>query len=75
MTKKKITPPGRGGSRPGAGRPRKGDKCRVGLSFSVDPDTKRKAAELRAAGASLNTEVEQLVGRLYALYEVRAARR
>lgn len=59
----------RGGSRPGAGRPRKGNGlCRpVTFSFSVDQLTRQMARDLRAAGFDLNTAVEDFIANRYLL--------
>ena len=54
-----------GGPRKGAGRPRKGTEPRVPVTFSVDPDTRRKAQELRQLGYPLNDILEKLVAGAY----------
>lgn len=56
-----------GGSRPGAGRPRKGDLPRVTISFSVDQLTRQMARDLRAAGFDLNNAVEDFIANRYLL--------
>lgn len=50
-----------GGTRPGAGRPRKGEALRESISFSVDPEIKRLARELRGNGCDLNSVVEAAI--------------
>lgn len=54
-----------GGSRPGAGRPRKGDLPRVTISFSVDVSTLEKAQKLRAVGYPLGLFIEKRINEMY----------
>ena len=57
-----------GGARRGAGRPRKGEGLRVGLTLSVSPETLNKARQLRKAGFPLNEHVEDLVDEKHSWY-------
>ena len=55
----------RGGSRRGAGRPRKGKELRVPLCFSVDPRTKARADKLRAVGYNITADIELSILKKY----------
>lgn len=55
----------RGGARPGAGRPRKGDERRVSITFSVDAGTAIKLRKLRDTGRDINGLIEMYILDLY----------
>ena len=57
-----------GGPRQGAGRPRKGEQPRVGLTFSVDQSTRDQARRLRSAGFPLGEHIEALVHEKHSWY-------
>lgn len=57
-----------GGPRRGAGRPRKGEQPRVGLTFSVDRTTRDQARRLRSAGFPLGEHIESLVREKHSWY-------
>lgn len=50
-----------GGSRPGAGRPRKGDGLRRTVTFSVSEDSARKLREIRQSGRDINGLIEMYI--------------
>lgn len=54
-----------GGSRPGAGRPRKGDGLRRPVTFSVSEDTARMIQELRYEGEDVNGLVAHTIATRY----------
>lgn len=56
----------RGGTRPGAGRPRLGEARRVSATFSVDLSTLDRIRALREAGRDMNQELEFFIGREFA---------
>lgn len=55
----------RGGSRPGAGRPRKGEGLRRTIAFSVSEETIWHAAQLRSRGISPGDIVERELRQAY----------